>query len=548
MYQVLLVDDEPIILSGIKFLIDWEKNNCAILDTARNGQEALDKIRSLSPDIVLCDINMPVLSGMQLIETVAAERPDIVFIMLTNHGDFDFAQNSLRLRAVDYLLKSQLEAENLERSLARACKEREQRTKLARVNLVDNYLKSNNEQLLKDAFLRVVQASPSGNISDATTIFEENDVLSGYGILQLPLDFSAIPYYETFTDAEQTRLFSWQSEVVEKMAKNFFEHSLVLSPDAQNTSLLVFCWGITAAQWSEILPTFFTRLSSASANVTQAKPSLLATSWCMGADSLSVCRTQLFALRDYYYLSGESRLFYADIPETTCRTLALSGIAGRLATELRAKNVVGCTHLFEKAIHHVSTIPHQQSGAAWLCGELYSTTHEIVTTLFSAEEADSVFDTRAQGYREISHLSTRTQVLAWLHTLQNKITIFLEQFSSGKSELVEKARQYVQENVEKRIMLQDVADTVCISPGYLSALFKKQYNQNFVDYINETKMNHACRLIEEGNHRIYEISYLLGFENAYYFTKVFKRHIGMTPTDYQHKLKGTEHVDENRTD
>ena len=85
-------------------------------------------------------------------------------------------------------------------------------------------------------------------------------------------------------------------------------------------------------------------------------------------------------------------------------------------------------------------------------------------------------------------------------------------------------------------LLQDAADYVCISPGYLSALFKKQYNQNFVDYINEVKTNRVCELIREGKYRIYEISYMLGFENAYYFTRVFKRHTGMTPTEYQKQL------------
>lgn len=75
MYRILLVDDEPIILSGIKFLIDWEKNNCTIIDSARNGQEALEKIHALSPDIVLCDINMPVMNvGVELLKIAAAEK------------------------------------------------------------------------------------------------------------------------------------------------------------------------------------------------------------------------------------------------------------------------------------------------------------------------------------------------------------------------------------------------------------------------------------------------------------------------------------------
>lgn len=138
-----------------------------------------------------------------------------------------------------------------------------------------------------------------------------------------------------------------------------------------------------------------------------------------------------------------------------------------------------------------------------------------------------------RGPQEIERLATRGQVVRWLEQLLNELLMYLEQYSFGRSALIEKARQYVRENVEKRIMLQDVADYVCISPAYLSSLFKKLYNQNLVDYINQVKMERACQLIREGRYRIYEISYRMGFENAYYFSRVFKRHVGMTPTEYR---------------
>lgn len=108
-------------------------------------------------------------------------------------------------------------------------------------------------------------------------------------------------------------------------------------------------------------------------------------------------------------------------------------------------------------------------------------------------------------------------------------------------DVMEKAQNYIFKNIDKRILLQDVADHINISPNYLSALFKKQYNQNFVDYVNMEKMKRACELIQGNKYLIYEISYMLGFENAYYFTKVFKRHIGCTPTEYQWKCKN-EHL------
>ena len=139
MYQVLLVDDEPLILSGIKFMLDWNKNNCQIAGTARNGQQAMEKIRTLHPDIVICDIAMPGMTGTELLQLAAKEFPHVVFIMLTNHPDFQLAQHSLRYRAVDYLLKSDLEPEALERSLAAAQAECRTRAKLNRVEMVDDY-------------------------------------------------------------------------------------------------------------------------------------------------------------------------------------------------------------------------------------------------------------------------------------------------------------------------------------------------------------------------------------------------------------------------
>lgn len=170
MYQVLLVDDEPLILSGIKFMIDWQKNDCQIADTARNGQQALEKLRTLHPNIVICDIAMPGMSGTELLKQAAEEFPDIVFIMLTNHPDFQLAQHSLRYRAVDYLLKSDLDSAALEEGLAHAKAECDTRAKLNRVQLVDDYLSSNRRKLLENAFLNLVQSRPGAADAKSTEL------------------------------------------------------------------------------------------------------------------------------------------------------------------------------------------------------------------------------------------------------------------------------------------------------------------------------------------------------------------------------------------
>jgi len=524
MYQVLLVDDEPLILSGIKFMIDWEKNGCQIADTACNGQQALEKLRLLHPDIVICDIAMPVLSGTDLLCRAAEESPDTVFIMLTNHQDFQLAQTSLRYRAVDYLLKSDLDEAVLEKSLALAKEERASRARLARVDLVESYLENNRRTLLENAFLSMVQAQPGVTNAAAAAVLEENGVLDRYAVAYLPLNFDMVPDYEEFSDEERAHLFEWQRELCEKLAANLFSHFILFSPDVPERSeaLFLLCWQLPAGEWPTRLRTYADKLQTASAAITQARPFALATRCFDGADELEECRMEVFGLRDHFYLNGgEGGLFYDELPNVEWGRLSLPGFVDRLSAEIRSKNAAACALLMDRAIQRVRTIPHQKSQALWLCGEIYG-------VLCAQLGGDTARERQA-----IERLATRAQVLHWLEKNRNELTARLGQSAGGRSALLEKARQYVQDNVEKRIMLQDVADHVCISPGYLSALFKKQYNQNFVDYINEVKIHRACELIRAGQYRIYEIGYMLGFENAYYFTRVFKRYTGMTPTEYQ---------------
>lgn len=218
-------------------------------------------------------------------------------------------------------------------------------------------------------------------------------------------------------------------------------------------------------------------------------------------------------------------MFYGAFGPTVWQPLNLNGLGDRLAAEIHAKNASGCELLLDRAIERVRTVPHRQSQALWLCGGIDNAALQLL------------LQKDAENRPSIEALMTRDQVLNWLIRVKTELTAQLGQNDpAGRNALLEKARQYVRDNVDKRILLQDAADYVCLSPGYLSALFKKQYDQSFVEFINEEKCRRACELIRQGQHRINEISYMLGFENAYYFTRVFKRYTGMTPTEYQKKL------------
>ena len=292
MYNVLLVDDEPLILSGIKFLVDWEKNDCRIVDTSRNGEDALEKIRAQRPDIVLCDINMPRFSGMDLLRAVSEEQPNTVFIMLTNLQDFDLAQTALRHRAVDYILKSQLEAETLERSLTLAKTECDNRWRLAAAQRVERYERLSVTEQLRELFLHAAGGSLSGSIGGELRALLEKP----YAAACILTDYAPVPGYTQLTPDDFHDRFAWQKELCEKLLQNHFRSFSLFSPRTDD-SFVLFCWDIAEADWRTALGHFHQKLAAASENITQVLPIVLGTQLFCGAQQLDACRAQRAGLR-----------------------------------------------------------------------------------------------------------------------------------------------------------------------------------------------------------------------------------------------------------
>lgn len=535
MYNVLLVDDEPLILSGIKFLLDWEKNDCCIIGTSRNGEDALEKIRTQSPDIVLCDINMPRFSGIDLLRTVSEEQPNIVFIMLTNLQDFDLAQTALRHRAVDYILKSQLEAEALERSLALAKTECDNRGRLAAAQRVEHYERLSVTEQLRELFLHAAGGSLSGPIGSELRALLEKP----YAAACILTDYTTVPGCAQLTPDDFHDRFAWQRELCEKLLQNHF-HSFSLFSPRTDDSFVLLCWNIAEADWRTALGHFQQKLAAASGNITQVLPIVLGTQLFCGAQQLSACRAQMTGLRTCYYNDPSSPLLYADgSGAPAVRSLGLNGLALKLGQELRGRNLSGCHALLAHAIKTVQTVEHKPEQGILLCHELFNTASEVLRTALSAgSRLPALLESADSAHEQIDHLLTRAQVAAWLARFSECVLLCAQEIVPPHPDFLEKAKEYVSSHLTERIMLTDVASYVNVSPSYLSSLFKKTHHQNFVDYINSRKMELACKMIRENRHKIYEICYQLGYENPYYFTRTFRRHIGMTPSEYQMRQRG----------
>ena len=133
-------------------------------------------------------------------------------------------------------------------------------------------------------------------------------------------------------------------------------------------------------------------------------------------------------------------------------------------------------------------------------------------------------------------LTTVPQILDWIRTLRDGLCeVFLSYTQDNKNLIVVNVKKYINEHVNEKLTLNKVAEEFHISPNYLSILFSKYNDTGFTDYINQRKIDEAKKMLAEGSLKIYEISNILGFESAFYFSRVFKKSTGYSPRDYINK-------------
>ena len=145
----------------------------------------------------------------------------------------------------------------------------------------------------------------------------------------------------------------------------------------------------------------------------------------------------------------------------------------------------------------------------------------------------SIFSDRPNGYRSLYEMTTVEQIMDWLKELRDGLCeTFDSQNKNYKNHIVVNVKKYIKEHVNEKLSLNVVAEVFNISPNYLSVLFSKYNDVGFTDYINQCKIEVAQKMLAEGDYKIYEISDKLGFESAFYFSRVFKKVTGVSPKNY----------------
>ncbi|MDO5415654.1 MAG: AraC family transcriptional regulator [Lachnospiraceae bacterium] len=527
MIKLLIADDEPLVQIGIKSMLEWADYGIEICGTAMNGKIALDMIEEYSPEIVITDIKMPIMNGLDLIKNCRETYGSIpLFLILTSYEEFTLIKQALSYQVVDYLVKLELNAETLSAAIVRAKK------RLEELQASEAMKRGGGRPLLQSYhdkfFLRLLH-----------NLFESQEQFD-LQVRDLKLDFSDRCYLASHGEIHSDT--AGQMDNAKQV--NLFSSSLQMLREILGRHLPCYVIGLDMRHFCVIFhfPSMeelnLEKIREAWDNACQMVHNYFNVWLTAGLgsaveDAMSISETYQEARQSFNLADKDHPVIFFEKQDEDSRKNAFNlGIfktdLTRAFEEFEADILYDTlTEISELFAAHPKRLLQVLDGA---CSILYLS----MSLLPEGEENISrIFSDSPDGYRSIYQMNSVPQVIQWLNTLRDGLCELLRSKRvTYKEHVIANIQKYINNHIEDRLSLNDVAAVFGLSPNYLSTLFKKTCSIGFSEYITQKKIQRAKTLLLEQDLKIYEIADRLGFESAFYFSKVFKKVEGLSPREY----------------
>jgi two-component system response regulator YesN len=538
MYKLLIVDDEPLICVGIQSMLDWNSLNIEIVGPARNGEQAAEIIAEHMPDIVISDIKMPLKDGLQLAKECSQKYGRLpVFIMLTNYEDFDFIRQALQTHVVDYLIKIELDEANLYKAICTAI-ETVNQFKTVQLPTKQALVRSNMQALRDKFFIRLFN-----NLFDNETMYyaQKNDLdidLQASGFLIGNCEITS-PAASSSTLQDQLSLYSSASQLIRDTLSKFLR-CYVVPLDMWHLTI-VFCLEESALQdYHSLIRKALKKTIAMLHNY--LKVSLHVALGLMVPDGRKIYMSYKQAQLCFHRITEAEPIIFCGAAESDAKDEPFSDMKNIRKGIRKAFQELDNTALNEAltqiADAFIKHPDHSLQALDTACNILYMT-----ISLLPEGEAllEQIFNDEPESYRVLYQSQDVESIAAWVKRLRDGCNELLHSGQqSYKQHVVENVKNYIQENIGKHLSLHEVAAVFNLNPSYLSHLFSKYSDEGFVEYITSIRIDSAKQLLISGEHRVYEVGEKLGFENSFYFSRVFKKVAGVSPREYIQKNEGLQ--------
>lgn len=528
MHSVLLVDDDVAVLEFLQVMIPWETCNFQLSGTCTNAYDALQKCREAMPDLIVTDIGMPGMDGIELIQAVKDISQHPRFVILSCHDEFRYAQQAVQLGVQDYILKETLDAQTVVNLLSTIKDKIEEENQLQTEVQKLHFQAHRSKSALKEKWLRDLLSSPVLEDPSWTRQLEE------FGMH--PVSPYFIPVIGRLHRVRDALIRYENEDTLKFIVENSVEELLQHEPDILffSRSAKEFCLLFNFQKQLKYNP--YDRITGLCKEVQQklTKVLKLPVSILLGemeSERAGIKRqlAKMIPDAEQFFYSREAGFvqFNENDRIRFCEENLLTyyyDYAEHMNRLILEGNTDASTAV-DPFIHFISTKKFPRK-------DVRQFVLKLVLDMLTKLKFNPHY-TSEKVQQELEQLGNVGELQEWLIRFIEKAGSLMEQISKqSKNVEIVNAQKYVRLRLDQKITLEEAANHLHLNPSYFSRLFKKETGENFIEYVTRIKMEKAKELLIESNKTIETISQMLGYDNKGYFVKLFKQHYGVIPSKF----------------
>ena len=533
MYKILLVDDEILVRDAIRENIDWGKLDCELIGDCENGKQAVEFVKTHEVDIVLTDILMPYMDGMELSHFLHDNYPDVLIVIFSGFGEFEYAKKAIQYNVSEYMLKpvTAMELtkviENMKEKLDSRKKEQRKMESLTQVS--QDYHKNANV-IRSKALDCLVKCTREVQVSlDELERMGITFQAASYRVAVFDIDTYSEMYQMDMDKQQESALmafvlFNVGDEIVVQ------EKAGVVYQEGNNRVCIIFA-GNRTKEFSESIHRICHEIQKKVKEVIGLETSIGIGSWVRSLYELIYSYRLAAKAIDYRYLLGGNLLFDMEEKKTDNSIFLINDLE-TLTEAIKS----GDRRHMEETLGQIETeIKSALVEKSYACIYLQQVIRAIGNTCQSlSEEPEKIIAQREALLKAVTEQRTFSQAAALVEKYAQEVFDELQELNSSSGQRQGMlAMDYIQKNyMDPCLSLNSICSYLNISTSYFSTIFKEMTGETFIEVLTRVRMEKAKELLENTTMKNYEIAEKVGFSDPHYFGISFKKITGKTPTEY----------------
>ncbi|MCI6139437.1 MAG: response regulator [Clostridiaceae bacterium] len=538
LYRIILVDDEEEVRQSIIKKIDWEDAGFSVVGDAENGQEALEKVEALEPDVILTDIRMPYMDGLSLAERVRQRYPSIKIVIFSGYDEFEYAKQAIKLNVTEYILKP-VNVEELTAILKRIKSNLDEEIEQKRnVSLLrENYRR--NLPILREQFLNELVGGTASSQNMEERLMEYHIPLAG----AKKWVAAAIDIGKEALGAGRELPLHRERDLIPISVKQLFGEKLeqycrcaVFTSSRASGSELALIAAIDGENSQTGLIDVLGDICKEIRKILEVPVTVGIGHSCQDLKDIGGSYKSAMDALGYKAIVGAGGTIYINDVEPV--SSGLLRFDSRAEAALMAAVKFGPREQIEEAVRAVvdkmidAKVHFSQCQAYMLSisSSMIQMIQQYELDITQLSEGDA-----ADTFAIIPKMVKVEDFSRWLLSMALHINQAMNQERDNTmKQVIQKAKEYIMENYQDPdLSVEKICRQLHLSPAYFSTMFKKETGQAYIAYLTQVRLDKAVELLNKTDDKTYVIAAKVGYQEQNYFSYVFKKRFGISPTKFR---------------